>query len=99
MELDRVEFFIESLKESIQFKIKPYAPPLLREAYCLASNFEWHERVLDKSCGPFNKQPSGFSFQRNVLKSLCIENQVEILKYKAIKWKGHEGAWQKESFF
>ena len=37
---DRVDFFVENLKNSIKFKIIPYSPATYDEAYRLALNFE-----------------------------------------------------------
>ena len=39
-EKDRVDFFVENLRDSIKFKIIPYSPSTLDEAHCLAINFE-----------------------------------------------------------
>jgi hypothetical protein len=63
-ESDRVEFFVEHLRESIKYKVNPYAPSSLSEAFCLALNFEL-EGGLDR----FGKSSTGTSSQNQTSKS------------------------------
>lgn len=54
-EIDRVEFFVEALRDSIGFKVKAYAPVMLSDAYRLAANFEKQDRAAEPS--RFGKRP------------------------------------------
>lgn len=47
MQLDRVKFFVETLTDSMLFKVKPYAPQSLSEVYHVTSKFETHDWTLD----------------------------------------------------
>jgi hypothetical protein len=75
MESDRVEFFVEHVRESIKYKVNPYAPSSLSEAFCLALNFEL-EGGLDR----FGKRSDGTSSQNQTSKSTKFSKSDRFAK-------------------
>lgn len=64
IESDRVEFFVENLRDSIKYKINPHVPKTLDEAYGLAMNFEKEVSSHWEGNGNrFGKGSIGSSFQ------------------------------------
>jgi hypothetical protein len=80
-ENDRVEFFVEYLRDSIKYKVNPYAPSTLGEAFHLAINFklEVGNRV-EGGLNRFGKRPTGTSSQNQMPKSTKFSQSDRVSK-------------------
>jgi hypothetical protein len=80
-ENNRVEFFIEYLRDSIEYKVNPYAPSTLGEAFRLAINFELQVgNRLEGGLNHFGKRPTRTSSQNQISKSTKFSKSDRVSK-------------------
>jgi hypothetical protein len=79
VESDRVEFFVKHLRDSIKYKVNPYAPSTLSDVVRLAINFEleacnWVEGGINR----FGERPTGSSFYNQISKSTKFSKSAKL---------------------